>query len=420
MEFNRDNRVLTGRLLILAGIIYPAWSILAQSIQAWEYNDILPRIGVALVPIFFGIFREKFKNHFTFAVHFSLTLFMVQFAFFTGASGGHERYLFGSLVLALGTFIGFLSYPKEFLIHAGVSGLSFIVFPWYFGVLEKVFPMVRQIIMFYIVMYIITRLTKSHALVIEKLRAERIQLLDEHKTMITENLKNAQSVFSSLAATQEDLPENLILKSYYRPAHDAGGDWLGHFYLKEKNWLILTIGDVTGHDLASSLVTIAVAGAARGTFESISGSVTDLESLLKQMALSSNLAVKYCGIKQKTMSAAFFGVDLNTFKAVYINCAHPSGLWQSSSEIVPLDNEPGAFLGADNFSLAISHLKLSGLKAIFLYTDGLVENPGHPLTEARLARRMSRSDNFYSELSQEMDNVTLQDDVSFLILEMKS
>lgn len=252
---------------------------------------------------------------------------------------------------------------------------------------------------------------------IEKLRLERLQLLDEHKTMITENLKNAQSVFTSLAATESELPAEVSLKSFYRPAGDAGGDWIGHFYLKEKNWLILTIGDVTGHDLASSLVTIAVAGAARGTFESLSTFETDLTQLVKQMAISSHLAIKHCGVVEKSMTAAFLGIDISTFKGIYINCAHPAGLWQDQLTAQPIDSEGSQFLGDDDFKITAIPIDLSSMKSILLYTDGLVENRENPISEKRLCKWMETSKDFHQELSNTFNGIEIQDDVSYLLLE---
>ncbi len=416
MIFNLENRSLYVRLIILCGIIYPAWSFVALMFKSEAYVDSMARIPVGLIAILVGLFNKQLKDHFLLAIHISLTLIMVQFAFFLGQSG-EERYIFASLVLIIGIFLGFLNYPREFLVHAFVSSVSFIGFTLYFDVFSKFFSPIRQIIMLYVAMYVITRISRSHANTIEKLRAERLQLLSERSEMITKNLQNAQSVFTALTSTQSDLPGAFKLKSFYKPADGAGGDWIGHFYLKEKNWLILTIGDVTGHDLASSLVTIAVAGAARGTFECLSHISSDLQTLVQQIALSSNLAVKNCGIKEKSMTAAFLGLNLTTFKGVYINCAHPSGLMQIQNSVVPLESRSSRFLGEDDFTAEVNNIDFSEMKSILLYTDGLVETADLPISEGHLTRWLNKSPNFYSEISTAFKDVALQDDVSFLLVE---
>jgi serine phosphatase RsbU (regulator of sigma subunit) len=132
------------------------------------------------------------------------------------------------------------------------------------------------------------------------------------------------------------------------------------------------------------------------------------------------LAVWHCGIKEKSMTAAFLGIDLVTFKAIYINCAHPSGLLLNHSGISALESDRSRFLGEDGFVADVNEVDLSHMKSVLLYTDGLLETDKLPISEAKLSRWMNSSPDFYSELSTAFKDVELQDDVSFLLVERQN
>ena len=415
MEENSDYKTLYARLLISGGIIFPVWGVIANLIERPDFIDSYWRIPVGLFALTAGLLHRKLKKYSVVLMHVSLTLFVVEMAAFLAYSG-HERFMYGAFVVLLGVFIGFLNHPRAFLVHAVVCSAAFILFPIYTGVFSRYSSALRQVVMFYGMMYIFTRIYKNHTDMVERLRAERLQLLNEHSEMVTDNLKNAQSVFTALTTARSELPESISLQSFYKPASEAGGDWLGHFYLKEKNWLVLSIGDVTGHDLASSLVTIAVAGAARGTFECFGKLSKDLTDLVQQITLSSHLAVRNCGIKSKSMTAAFLGIDLNTFQGVYANCAHPSALMTAGSGVTVLDSEAGSFLGDENFQAIVNKVDFSKMKSILLYTDGLIETKKMPISEVRLKKWFGATLDFHNEVTKAFKDLPLEDDVSFLII----
>lgn len=401
--------------MIWGAPIFGIWGGLANIIERPAFIDSYWRIPVCLFALAVGLLQNRLKNYFTFFAHLALTLFVVQMAIFLGYSG-EERFMYGAFVVLLGVFIGFLNYPRAFLVHAIICSLAFVLFPMYFGVFAKFSSPIRQVIMFYGMMYYFTRINKSHMNIIEKLRTERIELLKEHSEMVTVNLKNAQSIFTALASAQSELPPSILLQSFYQPASEAGGDWIGHFYLKEKKWLVLAIGDVTGHDLASSLVTIAVAGAARGTFECLGRITGDLGNLVQQMAISSNLAVLNCGIKEKSMTAVFVGIDLATFQGVHVNCAHPSAMMLLGDGVKMLESEASLFLGDVEFEATVSHVDFSKMKSILIYTDGLIETKKMPISEVKLKKWFQGALDFYTEVSNAFKEIPLEDDVSFLLI----
>lgn len=415
MQEDSDYRALYAKFLISGGLLYPLWGVISYLAEHPDFADFYWRIPVGLFAILCGIFQKKLKNYFIFLTQVSLTLFVIEMAAFL-AYTGQERYMYGAFVVLLLVFIGFLNHTKAFLVHAVTCSTAYIFFTMYTGVFSKYSSPIRQVVMFYGFMYILARLYRRHTNMVEKLRAERLQLLNDHSQMITDNLKNAQSVFTALTTARGELPISITLKSFYKPASEAGGDWLGHFYLKEKNWLVLSIGDVTGHDLASSLVTIAVAGAARGTFECFGHLAKDLNELVHQMTLSSHLAVRNCGIKNKSMTAAFIGIDLNTFQGVYANCAHPSALMTTDQGVVMLDSNASLFLGDENFEAAVKSFDFSQMKSILLYTDGLIETKKLPISEVRLKRWFGSTVDFHQEVSRAFQNIFLEDDVSLLLI----
>ena len=112
------------------------------------------------------------------------------------------------------------------------------------------------------------------------------------KEQLENNLSKAQQIHGVMGNLDRDI-ESISVCEYYKSAEVAGGDWIGLEHNSKNNRLYLLMGDVTGHGMTSALVTVAVAGAVRGSLKMIIESKNDysLSEEVYYLAKSTNSAV---------------------------------------------------------------------------------------------------------------------------------
>lgn len=176
------------------------------------------------------------------------------------------------------------------------------------------------------------------------------------------------------------LPEPLVLpglqySAYCKSAGKTGGDWHGYYHCEKMNRLFLTIGDVTGHDFAASIMTGLAAGAVKAweehdstEFDDAARAVEDLAQLVNKVFCASNRGLKY-------MSMSFACVELSNGRLHIVNAGHPNPF--HFSPILPAKtlHAAGHLLGHDalsNFQAETYQLAMGD--SLFFYTDGLFEN----------------------------------------------
>ena len=168
----------------------------------------------------------------------------------------------------------------------------------------------------------------------------------------------------------------LSTASYYQVAEEeAGGDLFDYKFDAATNSFYIFIGDVTGHGIASSLVTGAASGAINGTLLACQSNKLDLEATLTQLLLSLNKAVLSSGKNaQRMMTMAIIGFNVITGQGYYVNAGHnPIYLINKKhrSFLLKPSNPLGLF---DDMSFKPVSFQLKAQDRIFLYTDGLIEN----------------------------------------------
>jgi serine phosphatase RsbU (regulator of sigma subunit)/PAS domain-containing protein len=164
------------------------------------------------------------------------------------------------------------------------------------------------------------------------------------------------------------------IEGSYQPAAIVGGDWYGFHYDEARNWLLIMIGDVTGHGMASALVTGAVSGAVDVLLRRTIDSPTPKDHLF-HLAKELNTIVSKTSLNAgRAMSMAFLCVDFNELKLHYLNAGH-TGVYLSSEKVVHGINKPGHLLGTfDNPGFGTLDHAVHYGDTIFLFTDGLFEN----------------------------------------------
>lgn len=420
MEYSFEGTKFYTRLCLLGGIAYPAWSLFLHIFAPHRFDDPVGRIVVGVVFLLVFAFQKKLGSWVIPGTHIAATLCMVHFSTMIARGGAENSLLFGGLITSTALFLGFLNHPRAYLVYVIVVAVSIVVFTKAYGVFDQSIRFTGQIILIDVVKIFVAKIFRSHSRLIRSLREERTELLQKQKDLIVGNLKDAQSVFASLSEETEKLPENFQLRNIYRPAADAGGDWISHYYSKEKGWLVAAVGDVTGHDLISSLVTIAVAGAARGTFESLSAREVTLKELVDAMAHAADQAVRHSGIKGKSMSAGFVGIDLNSGQGYYVSCGHLPLVLKNGEGANLVSTPPSNLLGEENFLLESQEFEFKDDSELLLYTDGLIENPHKALSIAKLLRMSRKSPNMFNELKDFTADFSAEDDLAFFVIERKA
>lgn len=215
---------------------------------------------------------------------------------------------------------------------------------------------------------------------IRKLSAELVvqERVRTERKFLEQSLSQAQSVHSSLGAEAAQVP-GISLASYYQPAEHAGGDWFGISYDAARARLYLLVGDVSGHDMMSALVTVATAGAFKGAMTLLQelGGERSVAQCLEHLAEVLNNAVHDSGQHAgKAMSIAILGLDLRHGKASYLNAGHTPVLQVRAGRVLPhlRPANPLGFGRGQRFATAT--LDLAAGDGLFLYTDGLTENVG--------------------------------------------
>lgn len=196
------------------------------------------------------------------------------------------------------------------------------------------------------------------------------------KAIIEHELDAAFTIQSALLPDPLNLPE-VEYRSFCKSAGKTGGDWHGYYHCTKHNRLFITVGDVTGHDFAASIMTGVAAGAVKawqkdlaGTFKSAKDALENLASLVNRVLCSSNKGLKF-------MTMSFLCVELDNGTVHILNAGHPHPFLFSTLKPMSVIVSAGNLLGEDEFgNFTARSLQLNMGDTLVIYTDGLFENHG--------------------------------------------
>lgn len=113
---------------------------------------------------------------------------------------------------------------------------------------------------------------------------------------------------------------NVSFVSFSRSAGKTGGDWHDCFFDEINQRLFVTVGDVTGHDFASSIITGVAAGAVRAWRESNRNRSVDAATGLQEVAGLTNRVICQSSQGLKFMTMLFVCLEVQTWTAAYHQC----------------------------------------------------------------------------------------------------
>ncbi len=235
-------------------------------------------------------------------------------------------------------------------------------------------------------------------------------------------LRAAKAIQESILPRGVTLPAEIEVVNSYNPAQEIGGDWYTYCYDSSQDRVFMCIGDATGHGYSSGLLTAIV----YGSFFTQIGSLIEAsstnnipqenESILQKIAVTLNSLILESGNGTHLMSLFLLVLDCSTGQISFLNAGHPHPLLirhHEGSPSPPAEKrvvEPlfamGSLLGiSEHPEFACGQKILKSGDALFLYTDGLIENSsadGRMLSRGRLRNILATSQ--FPDLSQLQEN----------------
>lgn len=217
----------------------------------------------------------------------------------------------------------------------------------------------------------------------------------------------------------------------WRPATQCGGDFWGVYPLDDDQVLV-AIGDVTGHGVASAMITAAAAGACDVAVRQRRGAL-DLVRLVAGL----DAAVARIGGGELAMTCCVAIIDPRRAELRFVSCGHPAGYLCRAGTRAELElhalvgrgNPVGS--GLPTAPKVITRALLSG-DLMCWYTDGLTETQdpsGEPFGDRRLQRLLRRlerarlaaptvHDAVYASISSHRAGRPRQDDQTLVVAQI--
>ncbi|MDQ3231510.1 MAG: serine/threonine-protein phosphatase [Pseudobdellovibrionaceae bacterium] len=194
---------------------------------------------------------------------------------------------------------------------------------------------------------------------------------------LRKNLQESKAVQAAFLPSQDQFP-GIRTSSYYQVAEEqAGGDFYDLKHDARNQRFYAFIGDVTGHGIASALVSGAASGAIHGTLSVCQNQNLSMEETLKELMDALNLSVLSAGRRaDRLMTFSIVALDLRTGDGLYVNAGHNAAflIHEGHTQALVKGSSP---LGLhESIPFAPLPFRIQPGTRMFLYTDGLTENFG--------------------------------------------
>ncbi len=248
--------------------------------------------------------------------------------------------------------------------------------------------------------------------------------------MHAKDMKMAENVQHNLLFEAPPAVKNFDIAFHYQPCSSVSGDFYDFYLDKETNNLKgLVLADVSGHGIASSLLTIL---AKPIFFREFNGKDdTPINIVLDKI---NGRLIKQMSSSEKYLTAVLLRFNGN--KAEYTNSAHPDIIMRKASDnsvarVIPENGSiQGSLLGIEAVAQPFTsyNFNIEQGDSLVIYTDCLTEsqNPsGEEFGENGVIKVLSRSDgsdagSILKNLLEDFQNFTsekyLKDDLSIIVL----
>ena len=341
-----------------------AWHVYPQYIPRWFRNCFLT-VGVILsVHIIFGPLQRSLLLAMIMQLTVVVSIFYIVRACIRSISGGDRKswlFLAAFIISAVGS-VNDMLYISMIVETGFLASKSLFVFVLFHSLLVSI---------------------------------RHVQTYNEasEKKLIEQHLNEAQTLFGIQSIRETKIP-GVSWAAHYQPAEVASGDWFGLWHDPDMHRVYAMVGDVSGHGMKPSLMTVAAAGAMNATRSTLTMNGANQVGLLEALeSLSSAMNSALLGpakLFDLHMTMAFVSVDLNSGQACYLNAGHVPVFIASQGKVrtllrpgTPLGSKEDPKFGAQEFELAYD-------ECLVLYTDGLTENEGPEGDTLNLRRTLKK------------------------------
>lgn len=213
----------------------------------------------------------------------------------------------------------------------------------------------------------------------------------------------------------------MTLAGHFQPAAVCGGDWWTVHDLA-RGHVLTAVGDVTGHGVASAILT-GVAKAACDVARTLTSGTVSCDALLELM----NTAIYEAGRTQRLMTCVASVLNPQNRTLAVATAGHRAPLLVRGKEVVPITTD-GPPLGASaHAAFPVSIVALQKDDLLLWYTDGVVEaenERNEQYTERRLRAlclQAPREDpravreQIHKSIQSFVGSRMLEDDVTFVV-----
>ena len=253
---------------------------------------------------------------------------------------------------------------------------------------------------------------------------EKIKQATAEKEKINAELAIATSIQLESLPKNSLNDKNILINTYIKSAKEVGGDFYDYFYI-DNNHLAIIISDVSGKGIPAALFMMRSKELIKSKLIS-NKNLEDVCFEVNNELLNNNEAGLFI--------TAFIGVlDINTKTLDIVSCGHEKPFLLSNGNAMRLALKSNFILGGvKNYKYHNDSIKLNEGDRLFLHTDGLNESIDDNEIEFGYDRiACCLKDNYYNKLSDILINLDKKlneftnnkeqfDDITMLILEMKS
>ncbi len=261
------------------------------------------------------------------------------------------------------------------------------------------------------------RLNLSLSAAVDELRRQR----DEVEAELADAARIQRSLLPDPSFTAGDLQVEYAIE----PCASLGGDFVNLIPLGER-YLALYLGDVSGHGVPSSLITMTVDRALTDE-----GALHENGVPLPPGQILEQLDASYSSRSLEKHVTMFYGVfDLQTGHCAYSTAAHPAAVQVRGNRVIATHELGGSVIGIGGLvPFEAGEVQLEPGDRLVIFTDGVTENQardGSFYGEERfyqfLCDRAHVSpaeliEQLLEELRQHRDDAAPQDDISIVVVE---
>ena len=181
-----------------------------------------------------------------------------------------------------------------------------------------------------------------------------------------EKIKQIQDAQNSILVAPEDLPE-ACFSVCYKSFLEAGGDFYDVLQISDGIYGYF-VGDVSGHDIATSYMTSAVKAL-------LKQNCVPAYEPVETIRMINNVLVEILP-DGKYMTACYAKLNHKTKRITIVNCGHPPVVYLPEKGNARFIEIEGDVLGIFRDGYSGRHIvRVNKGDRFFLYTDGLIERP---------------------------------------------